>query len=233
MMQRPLPIRGLPLAPTVPGLTVMEDVRNATSSYPRKPIAPIPLSQPAASIAVAAKAVEPRTGKRQRWHGHGTNLPPQHRPRPRVTAAPAPAEIENVDRSLYPARRYRKEIPGFIPIQPQAFAPHSHPLAVRTPLDVFRFFPLTVGTAATLAGCSGLLAGFIANRALGGNLPPVWFMVGYLALFLLSLLSHYFSAKGQLFFANRRRFLRLLAANALLLLPHFIVYSVLLGISTK
>jgi hypothetical protein len=211
----------------------MEDVRNATSSHPRKPIAPIPLSQPAAGIASAAPAVEPRTAKRPRWHGHGNNLPAQHRPRPRNSAAQSPAEVPKSDRPLFHTRRHRKEIPDFIPIQPEAFASHSHPLAVRTPLDVFRFFPLTVGTAATLAGFSGLLAGFIANRALGGNVPPVWFMAGYLALFLLNLLSHYFSARGQLFFVNRHRFLRLLAANALLLLPHFIAYSVLLGISTK
>jgi hypothetical protein len=214
----------------------MEDVRHATSSHPRKPIAPIPLSHPvAAGTASAATAAEPRTGKRPRWHGHGNHLPPQHRPRPRprATAAPTAADVAKVDRSLDTARRHRKENPAFIPIRPEAFAAHSHPLAIRRPLDVFRFFPLTVGTAATLAGLSGMLAGGIANRTLGGDIPPAWFMAGYLALFLLNLLTHYFPAKGQLFFVNRRRFLRLLAANAFLLLPHFIAYSVLLGMGAK
>ena len=214
----------------------MDDVRHVTSSHPRNPIAPIPLSHPAAdtaSAATTATAVEPRTGKRPRWHGNGNHLPPQHRPRPRATVAPAAADVAKADRSLDTARRYRKETPAFIPIQPEAFAAHSHPLAIRTPLDLFRFFPFTVGTAATLAGLSGMLAGLIANRTLGGDIPPAWFMAGYLALFLLNLLTHYFPAKGQLFFVNRRRFLRLLAANTLLLFPHFITYSVLLGMGAK
>lgn len=232
MTQPPLPIRGLPLAPTVPGLTVMEDVRHATSSHPRRPIAPIPLSQPATvCIASAAPAVEPRTGKRPRWHGHGNSLPPEHHPRSRATTTAA--DPDQLDRSLFPARRSRKESPGFVPIRPEAFASHRHPLAIRTPLDIFRFFPLTVGTSAVLAAISGLLGGGIANRVLGGDIPPVWFTASYLALFLLNLLTHYFAAKGQLFFASRRRFLGLLAVNTLVFLPHFIVYSVLLGMGAK
>ena len=230
MTQRPLPIRGLPLAPTVPGLTVMEDAPQATSSHPRRPIAPIPLSHSAAGTTSAAPAVEARTNKRPRWHGHGKNLPQQHRPRPRATTA---ADKDLPDRSLFPARRPGKEIPGFVPIQPEAFASHRHPLAIRTPLDLFRYFPLTVGTSAVLAAISGLLAGGIANRVLGGDIPPIWFTAGYLALFLLNLLNHYFSARGQLFFANRRRFLRLLVVNTVIILPHFIVYSVLLGMAAK
>jgi hypothetical protein len=52
-------------------------------------------------------------------------------------------------------------------------------------------------------------------------------MAAYLGLFLLNLYTHYFAARGQLFFVNKTRFLRLLAANALLFLPHFIAYSLL------
>jgi hypothetical protein len=175
--------------------------------------------------------VEPRTSKRPRWHGHGNHLPPQRLPRPRATTAAA--DPDQLDRSLFPARRSRKEIPDFVPIRPEAFASHRHPLAIRTPLDVLRFFPLTVGTSAVLAAVSGLLGGGIANRVLGGDIPLVWFTTGYLALFLLNLLTHYFAAKGQLFFASRHRFLWLLAVNILIILPHFIVYSVLLGMGAK
>ena len=59
------------------------------------------------------------------------------------------------------------------------------------------------------------------------------FMAGYLLLFLLNFLTHSFAAKGQLFFLNKRRFLRLFAANALILLPHFIAYSILTGMGVK
>jgi len=52
-------------------------------------------------------------------------------------------------------------------------------------------------------------------------------------LFLLNFLTHCFAAKGTLFFQNKSRFLGLLAANALILLPHFIVYSILVGIAAK
>ena len=134
---------------------------------------------------------------------------------------------------LFPARRYRKAIPDFVPIRPDDFATHHHPLTIRTPLDVVRFFPFATSAAATFAGLSGLLAGGIANRVLGGDTPPTWFMAGYLALFLLNFLTHCFTARGQLFFHHKRRFLLLLAANALILLPHFIAYSILTGMGVK
>ena len=268
----------------------MEDVIHATSSHPRKPIAPIPLTQfsSSAATAVATKTAtapaEPTTAKRPRWHPNGEYQPPQNRPRsqaapqaprssslapepqhrphsqaatskaaaPTIAATTAPAKAKatttakaaaNVNAKavtasantadLFPARRYRKAIPDFVPIRPDEFASHHHPLTIRTPRDVVRFFPFATSAAATLAGLSGLLAGCIANRLLGGDIPPAYFMAGYLALFLLNFLTHCFAAKGKLFFHNRRRFLGLLAANALLLLPHFIAYSILIGMAAK
>jgi hypothetical protein len=220
MQHRPLPIRGLPLAPPVQGLTVLEDVVHATSSHSRPSIAPFPISQ---DLAAAAAQV----AKRQRRHGSATAY---DHPRQYAVAAAAAADI---DRSFFPVRRFRKAIPELVPIRPDAFAAHRHPLAIRTPLDVVRFYPVVVSASAALAGISGLLAGGIANRLLGGVASPALFMAGYLALFLLNLWSHYLSAKGQLFFVNKRRFLGLFAANALLLLPHFITHSVLIGIAEK
>lgn len=279
-MPRPLPIRGLPLAPPVQGLTVMEDIVHATSSHPRRQIAPIPLSQSSSSAAVivaapttartaarttaatapkaaaATATAEPTTAKHPRWHPHGEYQPPQNRPRAQAAlvtppAAASPKAATTIAASatanpnatanaatanpgdFFPARRYRKSIPDFVPIRPEAFASHLHPLTIRTPLDVVRFFPFATTAAATFAGLSGLLAGGIANRALGGDTPPAWFMAGYLVLFLINFLTHCFTAKGQLFFVNRSRFLRLLAANALILLPHFIAYSILTGMAVK
>lgn len=230
MQRQPLPIPGLPLAPPVPGLTVLEDVRHATSSHPRRPITPIPVWQQTA-------AVEEPT-RRSRWERHGEYQGAQHRPRPHAVTPTAthdstPRDDHRRDsgRSFFPARRYRKEIPDLVPIRPEAFAAHHHPLGIRMPWDVVRFFPLTIGVAATCAALSGLFAGGLANRLSGGNESPLLFMAGYLALFALNLWTHYFSAKGQLFFVNKRRFLRLLVANAVVLVPHFIGYSLVTALA--
>jgi hypothetical protein len=379
MMPRPLPIRGLPLAPPVQGLTVMEDVIHATSSHPRRQIAPIPLTQSAIALAApptAKTAVTPRAAtatatqpnkatatatasptataltttapttataaaiaqapaatkpaKHPRWQPHGEYQPTQNRPRQRpqqtatpaatttapatataiappaaatatTTAAPATTAVKTsaptatasafanskanaaaykptiaaaagiahatttttahanatarahapaltasatapssaaatataIAGDLFPARRYRKAIPELVPIRPEALSTHHHPLTIRTPRDVVRFFPIVTSVSLALAGLSGLLAGGIANRALGGATPPIYFMACYLALFLLNFLTHCFAARGQLFFHNKRRFLRLLTANALLFLPHFIAYSILAGLAAK
>lgn len=213
MQRQPLPIPGLPIAPAVPGLTVLEDIghssasASATAARPRRPLAPFPVThRPAPALAPAA--------------AHGDLPHSGHDPLPTTGA-------DDPDCSFFPTRRFRKAIPEFVPVRPEAFAAHQHPLAIRTPLDVVRFFPITLSLAATLAGLSGMLAGGIANHLLGGIASPAIFMAGYLGLFVLNLWTHYFAAKGQLFFVNKARFLRLLAANALLLLPHFIAYSLL------
>ncbi|RYD36659.1 MAG: hypothetical protein EOP87_05035 [Verrucomicrobiaceae bacterium] len=208
------------------------DVAHATSSHPRRSIAPLP-------VRTAAPAFE-----------HSVKLlPSQQRPRIQaavVTPSPAPAATTIAARAATPAskdhpsifaahrtQQKQKSTPRLIPVQPEAFAYHRHPLAIRTPLDVFRFFPMTLSAAAFLAGLSGLLAGKIATHTFGGHTTPLLFVGGYLALFLLNLLTHYFSSKGQLFFASSHRFLRLLAMNALIFAPHFIAYTILLGITGK
>jgi hypothetical protein len=241
MQSRPLPIPGLPLAPPTHGLTVLEDVIHATSSHAPKPIAPLPTW---ATVALVAD----NTGKQSRLYPHGEPQTSQHRPRPQAAAAPiaaatriapaaavavAPDAMDDDEFPLIPVRRHQKSTPRFEPIRPEAFAYHRHPLAIRTPLDVFRFFPMAVSAAAALAAISGLLAGKIANHVFGGATTPLFFVAGYLAVFLLSLLIHYFSSKGQLFFTCRDRFLRLLAVNALLLSPHFIAYTILMGLAEK
>ena len=100
-------------------------------------------------------------------------------------------------------------------------------------MDVFRFFPIIITLSAIFASLSGLLAGLIANHIFGGDTTPAIFVGVYLTLFLLNLLTHYHSSKGQLFFHCQHRFLRLLIANALLLSPHFIAYTLLLGLVEK
>jgi hypothetical protein len=205
---------------------VIEDVRNATSSHPRRPITPIPVWQQTAAIE------EP--GRRVRWERHGDHQGTQHRPRPQAAThetTPRDDHRREGGRSFFPARRYRKEIPDLVPIRPEAFAAHHHPLAIRMPWDVVRFFPLTISMAAACAAISGLFAGGLANRLLGGNESPLLFMAGYLALFALNLWTHYFSARGQLFFVNKRRFLRLLLANAVVLAPHFIGYCLVTALA--
>jgi hypothetical protein len=241
MQSRPLPIPGLPLAPPTHGLTVLEDVIHATSSHAPKPIAPLPTW---ATVALVAD----NTAQRSRRYPQGEQQTSQHRPRPHAAAvpvvaatriAPAAAVADAADPMmddefpLIPLRRHQKSTPRFEPIRPEAFAYHRHPMAIRTPLDVFRFFPMAVSAAAALAGISGLFAGKIANHVFGGATTPVFFVAGYLAVFLLSLLLHYFSSKGQLFFTCSHRFLRLLAVNALILSPHFIAYTILMGLAEK
>ena len=92
---------------------------------------------------------------------------------------------------------------------------------------------MSISAAAVLAGLSGLLAGKIVTHTFGGTTTPALFVAGYLALFLLCLLTHYFSSKGQLFFTCSHRFLRLLAVNALITSPHFIAYTILFGLTEK
>jgi len=238
MQSRPLPIPGLPLAPPTHGLTVLEDVIHATSSHAQQPIAPLPTWASAAPVVVNA-------ARQSRWYPHEELQPPHHRPGPEPAPAVAatriaPAAAANADAdamddefSPIPVRRHQKSTPRLEPIRPEAFAYHRHPLAIRTPLDVFRFFPMTVSAAAAFAGISGLLAGKIANHVFGGATTPVFFVAGYLALFLLSVLLHYFSSKGQLYFTCNHRFLRLLSVNALILAPHFIAHTILMGLAEK
>jgi hypothetical protein len=186
----------------------------------------------ATTVGPRASCLAPQPQPRPHSHSHAaTSTATASAKAAAATIAPTTTAANPGD--LFPARRYRKAIPDFVPIRPDEFASHHHPLTIRTARDVVRFFPFATSAAATFAGLSGLLAGGIANRVLGGDVPPAYFMAGYLVLFLLNFLTHCFAAKGTLFFQNKRRFLGLLAANALILLPHFIAYSILVGIAAK
>ncbi|MEK7951611.1 hypothetical protein [Luteolibacter soli] len=263
---RPLPIPGLPLAPSADGLTVLDDVLHATSSHPRRPIAPLPLwLQPApvipaapANLTPAPAPADPVATKQRRWYPHGEQPRPQqqqqqpgtsrhlrnHRPRFRVPATVTSISISQADElaadlddelALFRSRHHIEETPRLTSDQqPDAPAARRHSLSIHSPLDAIRLFPMPVSAAALLAAVCGLLSGRIANLLIGpGFAPPLWFAAGYLLLFALHLLTHCFLARSEHFFASQQRFLRLLAANALILLPHFIAWSILRGMMAK
>jgi hypothetical protein len=274
MHVRPLPIPGLPIAPSADGLTAGYTT-HATSSHPQKPIPPHPAlaesppasHPPAAALAILPvtiseeKANRPRTfAKRERpsypqsrslaaaaIFRDTTSVGPDSPDRTTILHAET-STARNTDRitstshtsdqwddldSLYPTRNHPTSPPRFQPAQTEAFDFHDHPLAIREPRDVFRFFPLTITASAVLASMSGLFTGQIAKHVFGIATEPAIFVGAYLTLFLLHLLTHYFSSKGQLFFNCRARFLRLFIVSALLFLPHFIAYTILVSMMEK
>lgn len=121
----------------------------------------------------------------------------------------------------------------FQPLNPEIFECNNHPLAIRRPIDVLRFFPITITAGAVFAAASGFLAGKIVQDIQGDPRMPALFVIGYLAVYTLCLLTHYFAAKGKLFFSSSWRYTRVAALNALLLIPHYLLHTFLVGIATQ
>lgn len=230
-------------SPRMPGMTVAgEDQARRLHSFPNRGRRPSPhhsrtQTAPAVTRAtsssaeeIAARLVVTTTVSPLPGATHST---PSAAATDRTAAHPLDGFEDAYTRAPFSARSQWTPPPKFEPVNPEAFDVHDHPLAIRVPLDIFHFFPITVTLAAIFASLSGLLAGKIVNHLLGGNTTPALFVGIYLSLFLLNLVSHYFSAKGQLFFTCRPRFLRLLVANAFLLSPHFIAYSILISAAGK
>jgi hypothetical protein len=124
------------------------------------------------------------------------------------------------------APRSRREMPAFVPFQPEVFLTAKDPWAVHSVADLIRFFLPEISIAAGLmAGC-GLMAGRLIARWTGA-IQPLWVLGLYLAIVFLHISGLYLAGKGGSSSHLKSSMRQLVFGMFLLLLPHSVAYVVL------
>jgi hypothetical protein len=124
------------------------------------------------------------------------------------------------------APRPRRDMPAFVPFQPEVFLTAKDPWAVHSVADLIRFFLPEISIAAGLmAGC-GLMAGRLLARWTG-TIQPLWVLALYLAIVFLHIGGLYLAGKGSNSSHLKSSMRHLVFGLFLLLLPHSVAYVVL------